>query len=314
MKTILKKAVSVCTAALLLTAGTALADATDMVRVGDSLETVRAVLGRPDSFIGIGSRQVLHYERGKVELYDDRVVDVDLVSAEEAEARRLRREEEQFRLAQQLLERRLAQEAEGRALRDRQLTDTAFLGSPPSRRIAFWQDFARRYPDVALPPDYDQALREYRLERETARTQQLEDARLRSLEARVQEAELRAALAEDAARRSERRSRLAYPVTPVVVAPRPVVHKSEATAYAESSIVISRRGIGVPPVHAPPPGYVRPRGGHNAQVHNRALRPPPVAESTFVPFHSSPGYGFQHPRTPRGGISSVQHPAPLPAR
>ena len=287
----------------------------DTVNVGDSFERVRTVLGRPESFIGIGDRQVLYYPRGKVELVEDVVFDVELVSEEEATARRIRMEEEQFRLAQRLLEQQLAREAEGRRMRDQKLTDSTFLAAPASRRVAFWQDFAKRYPEVALPPDYDQALREYRLEQEMARTQQREDARMRTLEARVEEAEWRAALAEDTAQRRARRDRYTYPllpVAPVVVVQPPVACTSISGAYAGSSISIPRRGLGVPPVHAP--GFVRPRGVHNAQVHNRALRSSPIAETRFVPFHSSAGYGFQHPRTPSGGISSVQHPAPLPAR
>lgn len=116
------------------------------VRTGESLDQVRAILGTPNGEVQLGDRVLLYYDRGTVELQEGRVTKVALRSEEEhavllARETRLRAEQEEQRA--RLL-------AEGAALKDRKLADGSFQSAPVSQQIAFWEDFARRYPGVSV--------------------------------------------------------------------------------------------------------------------------------------------------------------------
>jgi hypothetical protein len=118
----------------------------DEVRPGESLDRVRAVLGIPNGEVQLGDRVLLYYDRGSVELQEGRVTKVALRSEDEhalllARETRLRAEREEQRA--RLL-------AEGTALKDRKLADGSFQSAPISQQIAFWEDFARRYPGVSV--------------------------------------------------------------------------------------------------------------------------------------------------------------------
>lgn len=141
------------------------------IRLGDSLETVIAALGEPIGELHVGSRSLMYFERGNVEFRDGKVVGARLVSPEEAAARR----EERIRLAQDARE--AAEEArarrvvEGTALRDKKLADPVFMASSATARAAFWEAFREDYPEVALPTEYDAAIRERRAEQAAARAE-----------------------------------------------------------------------------------------------------------------------------------------------
>lgn len=101
-------------------------------------------MGSPNGQMYLGDRHLLFYERGAVELVNGRVVRVDLRSPEQQaslEAREERLREEREALRAQLV-------VEGTALRDRKLGDAAFQAAPAAYQVAFWEDFARRYPGV----------------------------------------------------------------------------------------------------------------------------------------------------------------------
>jgi len=223
------------------------------IEVGDTLQQVIAELGTPSGSMAVGSYKLLYYERGKVELSDGRVTGFDLVSAEVAEARRLERQlrEEQERLDR---ERELARLfAEGSARRLEVLGNADFMASPAADRVAFWQDFRKRYPGVSLGSEYTQALQELQVERERQRAEAERAGYVAALERRVRDAEDRAAEAEDRARRS--RSSWDYPyygygvVQPVIYSScydrpyvRPVtpvcVETPRAASYVRASFVI----------------------------------------------------------------------------
>lgn len=285
------------------------------LQLGDGMEAVRAELGQPESVIEIGTRQTLYFPRGKVELVDGKVVELHLVSEEEAAARLLREEQERARREQEQRERHAALAAEGREQRDRTLADTAFLAKPASQRAAYWQSFAKRYPGVPLPTDYDAALNEMSLERQAAQAQAAEDARLRSLEDRVRNAETRAMLAEDAARRAERRNRYAYPLYPVVVPSRPIIVVPQPLPCedpdADPSVEPGNwksNALGFPPVHGPKHRF----DGSSLDSYPRSR------SSSGVRFSVGRMYGSRGPAVyygaPERVLSAVEQPAPLPAR
>lgn len=152
---------------------------------GASLDEVRAVLGKPNGQMQLGSRQVLFYERGSVELSAGRVTRVDWRSEEEQAVWAAREE----RLQTQLSAQRSQSQAEGTALRDRKLADAAFLASPVAYQVAFWEDFSRRYPAVPCAEPLTIARLKLSEQREEKARREADSLRLRELEARVAAAE-----------------------------------------------------------------------------------------------------------------------------
>jgi PAS domain-containing protein len=120
--------------------------AADDVRPGASLGEVQAVLGPPNGEAQINDRQLLYYERGTVELRDGRVTKVALRTVEEHAA--LIAREERMRTERENVRARVL--AEGNALRERKLADAMFQAAPAAHQVAFWEDFARRYPGVSV--------------------------------------------------------------------------------------------------------------------------------------------------------------------
>lgn len=114
------------------------------VQPGATLEEVRATLGSPKGVLRVGERHLVYYEQGEIELREKRVVRVALRSAEEQAALVARDE----RLRAEQVARRDRLVAEGTALRDGKLADAAFTSAPVAYQVAFWEDFARRYPGV----------------------------------------------------------------------------------------------------------------------------------------------------------------------
>lgn len=162
------------------------------VMLGDSRELVLAELGSPGGYVGMQGREVLMYERGEVILEEGVVTSAELISEEEAVARRLRREaEEAERLERERVRReRLALEGEG--IRLRKMADADFMNGSAVKRLAFWQQFRRTYPMVELGDEYGAALRERELELAAENAAAASQARIRALEARVAQAEAEA--------------------------------------------------------------------------------------------------------------------------
>jgi hypothetical protein len=174
------------------------------VAPGDSLAEVRAALGQPRGQLERGGWQRLIYDRGEVELVRGEVTRVALRSAEAHERYLAERQAaaEQARLAQE--ERTARRTAEGEALKARKLTDPLFQSAPVAYQVAFWEDFALRYPEV--PSAEVLTIARLRLVESEAieRHRREESQRLADLEERVRQAEARAAAAELAAERAQR--------------------------------------------------------------------------------------------------------------
>lgn len=152
---------------------------------GDSLREVHQALGQPRGQVHRGEQHVLYYERGEVELREGAVVRVAMLSPEEYSARltlEQRRSEERENRRQQRIE-------EGESLRDRKLADTSFAKAPLAYQVAYWEDFARRYPGVSVAEPL--AIARLSLQEKIAEQNKRDeaDARLAELELRLLEAE-----------------------------------------------------------------------------------------------------------------------------
>lgn len=170
---------------LTLTLAVAPLAAASTVTPGGSLTDVRVELGRPTGRMQLGERQLLYYPHGLVELVDDRVTRVDLRTPEEQaslEQREARRRAERD-------ERRMAAVAEGTALRDRKLADATFAAAPAAYQAAFWEDFARRYPEVSCVEPLTIARLKLGEELEEKARQREDAQRIAELEARLEAAE-----------------------------------------------------------------------------------------------------------------------------
>jgi hypothetical protein len=134
------------------------------VSIGDSIRDVTQELGPPDGRMRMAGRTVLMYERGEVVMEGDRVVEVELMSIEDAALRRTQLEEAERERAELRRIEREANRVEGLEIRARKLADETFMNAPAGERVAYWRAFQGTYPDVSLGEEYSQALREYDLE------------------------------------------------------------------------------------------------------------------------------------------------------
>lgn len=170
--------------------------ASSEVIVGESLGDVLVEMGQPRGFIRSGSYLLLDYANGKVELRDEKVVRVELMTDEELAAYRERMAKRNAAAAKAASARRAALLAEGTQVRDNKLADPAFLSLPAAEQVAFWQWFRQKYPGVEVGGEYAVVLHRYEAD---LAEQSLAAARRREierLEARVAEAERAAAEAQ----------------------------------------------------------------------------------------------------------------------
>jgi hypothetical protein len=163
--------------------------AADEIQVGDSREQVVAALGAPQGVMKLGGTEILTYERGTIELEQDRVTTFSLLTPEQLTDRRAEaaRQAEAARIASE--QRRV----EGTALRDQKVADAVFMASPAAERLAYWEWFRRTYPEVSVEGEYQSA------KAQADEVRRIEEARTRNvaeLEARVDAAERRAREAE----------------------------------------------------------------------------------------------------------------------
>lgn len=194
---------------LLLTSAFLLTPGSGEVVPGDDREAVLKTLGEPTGTIGSDNFQILHFARGEVHLRDGIVERTELVSEEEAEAKRIEREER--REARRLARERERQERieQGETLRDQKLTDESFAERPPRERLAFWRTFRRHYPEVDVSFQLEVARAAVEEVERIRREEERREERLLAMERRVREAEARAAEAEASARSAQEELRRA---------------------------------------------------------------------------------------------------------
>ena len=121
-------------------------EAETAVEPGATIAEVVEKLGRPNGIMKIGQLTTYQYERGMVDFVSGRVVRAFLLSSAEAERRRLAREQAEAEARQRAEAERERLAAAGAAERARALSDPRLVASTPAERLAFWEEFSRRYP------------------------------------------------------------------------------------------------------------------------------------------------------------------------
>jgi hypothetical protein len=203
--------------------------AADDLAIGDTLEVVQSALGEPRGSIKAGSYQLLQFERGRVEFRDGVVIRLNIVSADIAEARRIRREKEQEARRVAAAERRAQRHAEGLNVRDRARSNENFDQLSGREQLDFWSSFRRQYPGISVDVEYASARARDRRETEQRRN----DRRLADMDRRIAEADARAreaeAQADDLAedlKRQKRRSYVTYATPYAPVYQQPVTYRT----------------------------------------------------------------------------------------
>ncbi len=182
----------------------------EKIALGDSEQAVRDALGAPIGYIRSGSYLLLMYDRGKVEFEDGKVVEMNLVSAEEARKLKAQREQRRKELAAEREASRAKRHAEGVALKEKTLSDPVFRASSVEHQLAFWKSFRLKHPDVPVDAEYAEALAKRKKQNEELAAQE----RLLEMEKRVALAEAEAEEARRDAEEARRSRRYVYPALP----------------------------------------------------------------------------------------------------
>jgi hypothetical protein len=196
-------------AILLITGGLVHAD----VVPGQSMQDVLTTLGPPAGLIRMGGHTWLSYDRGTVKLVDDQVTEADLVSPAIAQARREEQAALHARAVAAAAERTEVRIATGWTTKFARLGDPNFLSQPASVRLAYWQRFARTYPEIPVYEEMEFAAAEARRDLEQQRIANAQADRIRDLEDRIARAE--------AERERTRTVHVRYVSQPIVVIPAP---------------------------------------------------------------------------------------------
>lgn len=117
-----------------------------VVNKGDTVEQVVKTLGKPKGVVSGGRMANYYYEQGTVDFVDGRVEKAFLISREEARERTAQRELAERKRQQQIETERARLTEAGRVELARTLEDKAFASRPVSDRVAYWTDFAKRFP------------------------------------------------------------------------------------------------------------------------------------------------------------------------
>ncbi len=122
------------------------------VKVGDDVKSVYKVMGEPESYIMVGNKAVVSYERGKIELISNKVSKVSLVSTEQVAMLREQESEQRAKAIEAKAKKHDYMAKEGNALKQKKLEDVEFLSSPIAEQFEYWKKFRRRYPMVDMTP------------------------------------------------------------------------------------------------------------------------------------------------------------------
>lgn len=184
------------------------------VKPGDHYNDVIEALGQPEGLLKMETSMWLQYDRGTVKLKDNRVVEADLITAEEAA---IRREQNALRYVQHvrlLEEERIRRTEEGKRIKESRSNDPYFATLPPEQQVAYWRQFQILYPEVPAQREYQEALTRYQIDRERAMQERARDEKIRELEERLARAE----------HEREERTRIRYVQARYVYVPTPVYY------------------------------------------------------------------------------------------
>lgn len=190
------------------------AEMDDSVTIGDHFNEVITTLGQPEGLMKIDASTWMQYDRGIVKLKNDRVVEANLISADEARIRKEAELKVQMERELALAEQRNVRITEGQAVKHARLNDPYFMSLPAERHVAYWRQFQMYYPEVPSQLEYMDALTRYENEQVQLLAQQAQERRIRDLEDRVARAE----------RLNEEYSRTRYVQTRYLYAPAPVYY------------------------------------------------------------------------------------------
>jgi hypothetical protein len=126
----------------------------DEPRIGDTREVVIKKIGKPVGRLSMGDKEILSYPRGFVEFRDGGVTAVKMIGAEEAAALQQKREQAALSAATESAQR----VQEGKDERNRLMEDPDFANKSAAEKVAVWEEFRRKYPDVSVPDEYNQAV------------------------------------------------------------------------------------------------------------------------------------------------------------
>ncbi len=216
------------------------------IQKGDDYAAVVAELGQPNGLAGSDQFLVLSFNRGEVIMRHGKVSSFNLISEQELANRQERQQAREASMAMER-ERRLA---EGRALLSDRENDPAFIALPASARLAFWDAFRQKYPEIDVDLQYQVVRNEVRHERRQYHAQVERERQLRQLEARVRHAELRAESAEREARQAQRQPTIVrtHSYYPVYHNPPPCNKQTNQG----TRVVVRSGSTGNPPAQTPP--------------------------------------------------------------
>jgi hypothetical protein len=179
-------------AALLILSSTALAADPE---IGATFAEVRAALGLPKGLAKAGTRQLLYFDRGQVEMTDGAVTHVALRSEEAQIAHETKILAAETRARETAELRRTELRAKGEALLAAKLADAHFNAAPLAYQVAYWEKFARTYPGVDCAEPLAIARLRFAEQLEAKRLVAEQAERLAELEAKLAFAEARASYA-----------------------------------------------------------------------------------------------------------------------
>ena len=185
------KIIKLITVCMVIVTGNIYAEMFD-VKIGDDIDTVHEVLGKPESYILIGDKAVISYGLSKIELISNTVTKVNFISAAREKELQLKAKKDNEARHDYLVK-------EGNAVKQRKLESADFLSLPLSDQVDFWRSFRKHYPMIDLAPVNiagmaAQAAADSRKQQDKAREDELLQAKWKLMEAeeRAHKAELEA--------------------------------------------------------------------------------------------------------------------------
>jgi len=131
------------------------------IAIGDSAYKVISILGSPRGRLSRGHTEIFYYgERGSVTLRDGKVISSKIVTEEEGRKRAERSAREAAERQITASATRAARIAEGTAAKAGKDADKAFRQLPARKRLAYWREFEKTYPEVSVSAEISAAATE----------------------------------------------------------------------------------------------------------------------------------------------------------
>jgi hypothetical protein len=161
------------------------------VELGQSFEQTVEILGKPIGLIELRDKTLLLYPQGEITLRENKISNIDLMSAAQfsADQARLKLEREEWLIQQE--KRAAARLKEGEQLKAYKMQSNKFTALPAKDRLDYWRSFQVRFPEVTVDDQISRALESYAVELTELKNQH----QIAELEARVAKAEQEAATA-----------------------------------------------------------------------------------------------------------------------